>query len=36
LGTIVALSPSLRRRTRRVAEPVPVEPTPLEPEKVPV
>ncbi len=36
LGTIVALSPSLRRRTKRVPEPVPVEPTPLEPEKVPV
>jgi cytochrome c-type biogenesis protein CcmF len=36
LGTIVALSPSLRRRTRRVSEPVAVEPPALEPEKVPV
>jgi cytochrome c-type biogenesis protein CcmF len=36
LGTIVALSPSLRRRTRRVPDPVPVEPPTIEPEKVPV
>ena len=36
LGTLVALSPSLRRRTRRVPEQVPVEPPTLEPEKVPV
>jgi cytochrome c-type biogenesis protein CcmF len=36
IGTAVALSPSLRRRTRRVEEPAPVAPPTLEPEKVPV
>jgi cytochrome c-type biogenesis protein CcmF len=36
VGTLVALSPSLRRRTRPVPEQVPVEPPALEPEKVPV
>jgi hypothetical protein len=35
-GTLVALSPSLRRRTKRVPEPVAVEPPAIEPEKVPV
>ena len=35
-GTLVALSPSLRRRTRPVPEHIPVEPPALEPEKVPV
>jgi cytochrome c-type biogenesis protein CcmF len=35
-GTLVALSPSLRRRTRPVPEHVAVEPPALEPEKVPV
>ncbi len=36
VGTLVALSPSLRRRARPVPEQVPVEPPAREPEKVPV
>jgi cytochrome c-type biogenesis protein CcmF len=35
-GTLLALSPSLRRRPRRVEEPVPATPPAPEPEKVPV
>ncbi|HMF03660.1 MAG TPA: hypothetical protein VKH17_02515, partial [Acidimicrobiia bacterium] len=35
-GTLLALSPSLRRRPRRVEEPVPVAPPMPEPERVPV
>jgi cytochrome c-type biogenesis protein CcmF len=36
LGTVVALSPSLRRRTKRVEQPAPIAPPAPEPEKVPV
>jgi cytochrome c-type biogenesis protein CcmF len=35
-GTLVALSPSLRRRTKRVEQPAPIAPPAPEPEKVPV
>jgi cytochrome c biogenesis factor len=35
-GTLLALSPSLRRRRKPVEEPVPAMPPAPEPEKVPV